>query len=377
MRIRRLILVLLFAAVPLCPVSSQTEPPATPSASSSLSSYYLSNGNVLQLVSADPAGASYPEWQVWLYKNPVPESNYGSGLAYVRWGVIQGASARSVIQQLDSYQQFERAYTNFFGENTWGSLTFSYSIGPIAIARQHEDDAYGIASKIFFVNQELQSVVSVLRPSLVNGQHSEADTSIRQYFDEVRDSMQGVARFYDRLSRLPRHNSYLAKELALLIPHVNQPGNTVSKVTRILPSVKLPSNKDWMSYSEFAGSEGTITCTVTEVGASARVQESWTGGDGTMSGTNIITIVPYENIGDVGVWATSFGSELRWTLHVESANHDGFPQTIRSPERATPKRTYPAVDLKSTVEAVFLDFTNPSELENAYAFFLYHKQRGM
>jgi hypothetical protein len=376
MRIRGLILALFFATVLFRPVSSQTEPQG--SAFSTPSSYYVSNGNTLQAVNADPAGASYSEWQVWLYTNPVVTSKYTSGLAYVRWGVIQGASARSVIQQLDSYQQFERAYTNFFGENTWGRLTFAYSIGPIAIARQHEaDDAYGLTSKILFLNQGLQSVVFALRPSLVNGQPGDSTTSIRQYFDEVRDSMQGVARFYDRLSRRPTQHSYLAQELALLIPHVDQAESAVSKVTRILPSVTPPSNKGWMSYSEVAGNEGTITHTITEIGESAWVQESWTGGDGSMSGTNIITIVPYQSIGSLEVWATSFGSEPRWTLHIESANHDGFPQSILSPERATSKRTYPAVNLKSTDESVYLDFTNSAELENAYAFFLFHKQRGM
>lgn len=377
MRIRLLILALFFPAVLCRPVSSQTESQGSPRAFSSSSSYYVSNGNTLQLVNADPAAASYSEWQMWLYQHPVRASKYTNGLAYVRWGVIQGASARSVIQQLDSSQQFERAYTNFFGENTWGRLTFSYSIGPIAVARQHEaDDSSGLASKIFFLNQGLQSAVFALRPSLVNGQPGDA-TSVRQYFDEVRDSMQGVARFYDRLSHRPTQHSYLAQELALLTPHVDQAESAVSKVTRILPSVKLPSNKDWMSYSEMAGNEGTITHTVTEIGESAWVQESWTGGDGSMSGTNIITIVPYQSIGSLEVWATSFGSEPGWTLHIESANHDGFPQSIVSPERATPKRTYPAVNLKSTDESVYLDFTNATELENAYAFFLFHKQRGM
>lgn len=377
MRIRGLILALFIAAVLCRPVSSQTESQGTPSAFSSPSSYYVSNGNTLQLVNADAAGSSYSEWQMWLYKYPVRTSKYTSGLAYVRWGVIQGASARSVIQQLDSYLQFERAYTNFFGENTWGRLTFAYSIGPIAIASQHEDDSSGLNSKIFFLNQRSQSAVFALRPSLVNGQPGDTTTSVRQYFDEVRDAMQGVARFYDKLSRRPTQYSYLTQELALLTPHVDQAESAVSKVTRMLPSVKLPSNKDWMSYSEVAGNEGTITHTVTEIGESAWVQESWTGGDGSMSGTNIITIVPYQSIGTLEVWATSFGTEPRWTLHIQSANHNGFPQSIVSPERATPKRTYPAVNLKSTDESVYLDFTNSAELENAYAFFLYHKQRGM
>ncbi len=378
MRIRHAILILLFAAALCWPVSSQTEPRGTPGAFSFPSSYYLNNGNTLQLVDANPAGAGYPEWQVWLYTTPVSQAQYASSLAHVRWGVIEGASAESAIKQLDSYQQFERAYTNFFGENTWGRFTFSYSIGPIAIARQHEaDNASDLTSKIFFLNQGLQSAVFALRPSLVNSQRSDAASPVRQYFDEVRDSMQDVARFYDKLSRLPTQHSYLAQQLALLTPHVDQAEGAVSQVTRILPSVKLPSNKDWMSYSEFAGIEGTITHTITEIGASAWVQDTWAGGDGSMAGTNIVTIVPYQDIGNLEVWARSFGSEPRWTLHIESANHEGFPQAITSPERSTAKRTYPAVNLKSTDNSVFLDFASPTELENAYAFFLYHKQRGM
>ena len=378
MRKRPFALSVLLAAVLYWPISSQAEPLAvSPSTNvaSDPSSYYLRDGNTLRLVTANPAKADYSHWEVWLYPYTVRISNYAGGLAYVRWGMIQGDSAKTVMDQLTSYQQFERAYTNLFGQNTWGRLTFSYSLGPIAIANEPPlQDTYVLGSTIDSLSQGLRLAVSELEPSLLNARPGAAADSVRQYFNEVRDSMQDVSRFYDQLSRLPTQHNYLAQKLALLAPHVTQAETVSPQVIQVLPSVRPPSATDWMSYSEQEGREGTVTKTITEIGSSAWIQESWTGGDGSMSGTKIITIVPYQDIGTINIWAHSFGNQRLWTLSIEPANHGGFPQSTSSPDRTTPERTYPAVNLKSTDASIFLDYNNPTEAEEAYAFFLYHKQ---
>jgi hypothetical protein len=358
--------------------SSQTAASVATPQQGSYSSYYVWNGNALQVVNGDPAGANYAVWQVWLYPKSVRVSGFGSGLAYARWGAMQGPSARAVIKQLAAYQQFERAYTNFFGANTWGRFTFSYPVGPVAVAEQGpRDDPYSLHWKIDLLNQRLESVVPELRSSLVNGEGNETPASVQQYLEQVRNSMQDIARFYDKLSRLPTEGNYLAQELARLTPGVNQAESATPKVIAILPTVKLPTSKDWMTQTEFAGRDGTISVTVTEMGSSAWVQQSWTGGDGSMAGTKIITIVPYQDIGTLDIWMPHLGNDQRWTLHIQPANRSGFPQSVTSPERVTSKRTYPAVDLKTSGEAVYLEFSNTREAQEAYAFFLHHKERGI
>jgi hypothetical protein len=357
--------------------SSQTPASAGAPQEASYSSYFVWNGHSLQTVNGDPAGANYAEWQVWLYPKSVRVSGSGSGLAYARWGAIQGPSARAAIKQLDDYQQFERAYTNFFGANTWGRLTFSNSVGPVAVVEPGQrDDPYSLHWKIDLLNQRLESAVPELRASLANAEGNEAPPSVQQYFEQVRNSMQGVARFYDKLSRLPAEDNYLSQELAHLTPGVNQAESAIPKVTAILPTVKLPANKDWMKQTQFAGRDGTINVTITEMGSSAWVQQSWTGGDGSMAGTKIITIVPYQDIGTLDIWMPHLGNDQRWTLHIQPANRNGFRQSVTSPERVTSKRTYPAVDLKTSGESVYLEFSNTRDAQEAYAFFLYHKQRG-
>ncbi len=117
--------------------------------------------------------------------------------------------------------------------------------------------------------------------------------------------------------------------------------------------------------------------TITEMGSSAWIQQSWTGGDGSMSGTKIITIVPYQDIGTLDVWMPGLGNDQRWTLRIQPANPNGFPQSVTSPERASATRTYPAVNLKTNEESVYLEFSNTREAQDAYAFFLYHKERGI
>jgi hypothetical protein len=96
-----------------------------------------------------------------------------------------------------------------------------------------------------------------------------------------------------------------------------------------------------------------------------------------MSGTKIIMIVPYQNIGTLDIWTPRLGNDQRWTLRIKPANPSGFPQSVTSPERATAKRTYQAVDLKTSGGSVYLEFSNTREAQDAYAFFLYHKERGI
>lgn len=343
----------------------------------SYSSYYVWNGKTLQMVNARPADANYAEWQVWLYSKSVRVTGSGSGLAYACWGVLEARSARAVMKQLAAYQEFERASTTFFGANSWGRFTFSYPIGPIAEAEQGQtDDPYSLHSKIDQLNQRLESKVPELRSSLLNGEGNEARASVQQYFEEVRNSMQDVARFYYKLSRLPAERNYLSQELARVTPGVNQAEGAIQKVTAILPTVKLPASKDWMTQTEFAGRDGTIQITVTEIGSSAWVQQSWTGGDGSMAGTKIITIVPYQDIGRLDISMSHLGNDERWTLRIQPANRNGFRQSVTSPERVTKKRTYPAVNLKTSGESVYLEFSSSRGAQEAYAFFLYHKERG-
>jgi len=344
----------------------------------SYSSYYVCKGDALQLVDGDPAGADYAKWQVWLYLQNVRVSPSGLGLAHVRWGVIQGPSARAVMEQTATYQQFERAYTSFFGANAWGRLTFSHLVGPIAVPEPGRgNDPYGLLSKVDLLNHQLGSVVAELRPSLVNGDYSEATTPVQQYLEQVRSSMQDIARFYDKLSRLPAERNYLGQELARLTPGVNQAESAVPKVRAILPSVKLPVSKDWLTHTEPAGREGTVNVTITEMGSSAWVRQNWTGGDGSMSGTEIITIVPYQDIGNLDIRLLDWGNGQRWSLSIQPANPNGFPQSVKSPERTTATRTYPAVNLKTSEEFLYLEFSNPGEAQDAYTYFLYHKERGL
>lgn len=361
-------------AIPCRTIWSQTAVGSSATAQVSYSSYYVRNGDALQLVNGDPARENCTQWQIWLLPASVRVSRYGVGLAYARWGVIDGPSAKAVAQQLEHSQEFERAYTNFFGANAWGRFTFAYPVGPIAMKEDAQENDL-LRSRINLLNHQLESVVSELHGSLVNGEPNQAPL-VQQDFEQLRESMQDVARFYDKLSRLPAARSYLNQIFAILAPGVERAENAVPRITAILPTVKLPLSKDWMTQAESAGSDGTINVAVKEMDSSAWVQQSWTGGDGRMAGTKIITIVPYQNIGTLDISMGHFGKDARWTLRIQPENSRGFIQSITSPERHTVKRTYPAVDLKTTDGSVYLDFSDISDAQNAYAFFLYHKERG-
>jgi hypothetical protein len=248
-------------------------------------------------------------------------------------------------------------------------------VEPIALAEGAAAEPSELLSKINFLNQRLTSVAATLRSSLENGESAKTASSVQGYFGQVRDCLEDTARFYDQLGRLPAQRTYLSQELARLGAAVAQAENTVPKVRAALPTVKLPSGNDWMTQVQQQGNEGIVEVKVVEVGSAAWVQQSWTGGDGSMAGTVIVTIVPYQDIVTLDAWVES--PNHGWTVRIGSASANGFPQSVSSPERKVATRTYAAVDLKTTERYIYLEFPDPTNAQDAYTFFLYHKQRGL
>lgn len=147
------------------------------------------------------------------------------------------------------------------------------------------------------------------------------------------------------------------------------------KITGVLPSVKLPTSKTWMSHAEKAGSDGTIQVDVAESRSGVSVQKTWTGGDGSMAGTVIITMIPYTDIGKIDFEPPTVKDSDTWTVRVQSAGIP-FPQTVDSPERKTVRCTFPAVHDATTENSTYFVFHNSREAQDAYTYFLYHKQLG-
>lgn len=156
---------------------------------------------------------------------------------------------------------------------------------------------------------------------------------------------------------------------------MSQAENGLPEITAVLPSVKLPTSKAWMSHPERAGSDGTVKVDVTETGSGVSVQKIWTGGDGSMTGTVIITTIPYAAIGKIDFEPPTGEGDETWEVRVQSASTP-FPQTVDSPERKTARGTFPAVHDATTENSTYFVFRNSREAQDAYAYFLYHKQLG-
>jgi hypothetical protein len=335
--------------------------------------YYVNSGTGVKAVDGDPARAGYSEWQVWLYPRAVNVSRYGGVLFYGRWGVVHASSARAVMEQLVALQEFERAYAAFFGPNSWGPFTFSYPIGPIAVVGK---DAPAVTSDADLLAGRLTRLVQAVMPSLRNGQRGNVPASAEAYLEQLHNCLASIGQLYEKAFRLPNENSYLTREFAPLPPSVTHLESLLPELRAALPSVALPTNTDWMSQTAHEGSDGTVAVTVKEADSGVVVRQSWSGGDGRMSGTVVDTVIRYRDIGNLNVWLPLWAGQQRWTLHIEAASRRGFPQRLTSPERATPRHTYAPVDLTTSESSIYLEFSNPSDAQNAYAFFLYHRERG-
>ncbi len=340
--------------------------------------YYVFNGTTLQVVDDASFYQTDQQWQVWLYQEDVHIPRYTAGLQYSRWGLIQGRSAESVKGRLKAAQDFEKAYLNFFGPGTWGRYTFSNALDPIAITDQSMeknpaalDERYQLDGLYDRVNKLIVRV----QPSLENNESQGPASSVKEYFDQIRDALQQASKLYSRLAQPNPRVYFIRTKVAQTERAVVLAGNNVPKITATLPSVKLPTSNAWMSHTEVAGSDGTIRVEVTQVGSAVSVRQTWSGGDGGMTGTVIVTTVPFDDLGRIYFRRAMGIGDGAWTVVVESA-HGAFPETLDSPLRQKAMRIFPAVHLNTTANSIYFSFADPAEARDAYAYFLYHQQLG-
>lgn len=340
--------------------------------------HYVYDGKTLQVVNEDLAPPKGNRWQVWLYQEGVRIPRYTVGLQYSRWGLIEGNSVEDVLRQLEASQSFEAAYSKFFGSGTWGRYTFFNPLGPIAVTDRHFEDQPAALAEVYqlcWLHARVNKLIRTATPSLENNQSQGPASPVEGYFDRIRDALQRVSKLHSQLSRALPQGQFIEIGIVQARRLVAQAENGVPKITAVLPSVKLPTSKAWMSHAERAGSDGTVQVDVAETWSGVSVQKSWTGGDGSMSGTVIITMIPYADIGKIDFEPPRGKGDDTWTVRVQSASTP-FPQTVDSPERKTARGTFPAVHDATAENSTYFVFRNSGEAQDAYAYFLYHKQLG-
>ena len=346
-----------------------------PAAAQQAPAYYVFDGRNLHVIDDRPVQASYVRWQIWLYPEHVPIPRQTTGLPYSRWGLLEGRSAENVLQQLETFQGFERAYSHFFGPGEWGQYTFFNPVGPIAITSEAVKNEPTEAPYLNQLSGRINTLITTLQPSLENNRNDGSSSSIKDYFEQVENCLAQVARLYGQLNQVHPQLSFIDDGIARTRSTVARAENGIGQITAALPTVKLPTSNSWKFHREWAGSDGIIEVAVSEVGSGVRVQQTWTGGDGGMRGLVVLTTVPYEDIGDVELDGPGRSGGRAWTVRVGSAGSP-FPETGTSPERKTAKGLLRAVNYETTVNFVYFDFSNPAEAQDAYVYFLYHQELG-
>ena len=340
--------------------------------------HYVYDGKIVQITDEELAPAKHKRWEVWLYQEGVRIPRYPAGLQYSRWGLIEDDSPENVTMQLQSSQRFEAAYLQFFGADTWGRYAFFNPLGPIAVTDPALEDQPAALEKLYelrWLHERVNELIRAATPSLENNQSQSPASSVEGYFDQIKDALQRVSKLHSQLSCGRPQLRFIESGIAQAKMQVQQAEANMPKITEVLPSVKLPTSKAWMSHAERAGSDGTIQVEVTESASGISVHQAWTGGDGSMTGTVIITVIPYADIGEIGFKPPTRSADDRWTVRVQSARTP-FLQTVDSPERKTARRTFPPVHDTTEDRSVYFVFENSREAQEAYAYFLYHAQLG-
>jgi len=282
------------------------------------------------------------------------------------------------MQRLRAFQNFEEAYLNFFGPNTWGRYTFANPLGPIAVAGQAIEIQPGVLEKRYQLaelDDRLNGLIALVRPSLENNEGEGLNSPVKEYFDQIRHALEQVIKSYSQLARIQPRLHFIELEIAQTQPAIVKAENLVPKILSVLPSVKLPAEKSWMSQTQKAGSDGTIQVIISEIGSEVSVQQTWTGGDGSMTGTVIVTTIPYNDIRNIDLVPPVSLADPLLIVRVHQAR-DPFAQKFDSPPRRTTRAVFPAVHLTTTESSVYFVFHNSAEAQDALAYFLYHKQLG-
>jgi hypothetical protein len=337
--------------------------------------YYVFDGRNLHVMHDRPVQTSYARWQIWLYPEHVYIPHRIPGSPYSRWGLLEGRSAENAIQQLETFQGFERAYLNFFGPGAWGSYTFLNPFGPIAITSEAVKNEPPEAANLSQLSGRINRLIASLQPSLENNKNNDFSSSLKNYFEHVENCLAQVAGLYSRLNQVNPQLHFIDDGIARTYSTVAQAENGVRQITATLPTVKLPTNQSWKFHKEWAGSDGIIEVTVREGESGVTVQQTWTGGDGGMRGSVALTTVPYEDIGNVEPDPPTRSGDSAWTVRVGSAGNP-FRETWTAPERKTAKGSLRAVNFETTANFVYLVFNNPAEAQDAYVYFLYHQELG-
>jgi len=337
--------------------------------------YYVFDGRNLHVMDERPVQASYARWQIWLYPEHVQITRRTTGLPYSRWGLLEGRSAENVIQQLETFQGFERAYLNFFGPGERGSDTFLNPLGPIAITGEAVKNEPPEAVNLSDLNSRMNRLITTLQPSLENNKNKDLSSSVKDYFEQVENCLEQVAGLYSQLNHANPRLHFIDDGITRTHSRVAQAEYGVRQITATLPTVKLPMNHAWKFHKEWAGSDGIIEVTVSEEESGVTVQQTWTGGDGGMRGAVGLTTVPYEDIGNVDLDAPTRRGDSEWTVRLGSAGSP-FRETWTAPERKTAKGFLRAVNYETTANFVYLVFNNPADAQDAYVYFLYHQELG-
>jgi hypothetical protein len=360
--------------------------------------YYVFNGKTLETANGNPANAKQVRWEVWLYREGVRIPRYTAGLQYSRWGLIEETSAGRVLKRLKAAQRFEEAYLKIFGPDTWGRYTFLNSLGPIAVQEQlteteptetrstetqfvqTQPPELEVLHQLLRLDDRLDRLITTAAPSLENNELKDNENEglsspVKEYFDQIRDALQRVSKLSSQLARIHPQLQSIKLEIAKAQPGIAQAEKDSPKITAVLPSVKLPSTKIWMSQRENDGSDGIKETAITEIGSGVSVQERWTGGDGSMTGTIVLTTIPYDDIGTIDLVPPMPTYDDTWTVRVH-ADRAPFPQKVESPQRRTVRATFPAVNYATTESLVYFVLPNSLDAQDAYAYFLYHKQLG-
>ena len=242
------------------------------------------------------------------------------------------------MQRLRAFQNFEEAYLNFFGPNTWGRYTFANPLGPIAVAGQAIEIQPGVLEKRYQLaelDDRLNGLIALVRPSLENNEGEGLNLPVKEYFDQIRHALEQVIKSYSQLARIQPRLHFIELEIAQTQPAIVKAENLVPKILSVLPSVKLPAEKSWMSQTQKAGSDGTIQVIISEIGSEVSVQQTWTGGDGSMTGTVIVTTIPYNDIGNIDLVPPVSLADSLWIVRVHQAR-DPFAQKFDSPRAGPP-----------------------------------------
>src|SRR5260370_1120950 len=187
--------------------------------------------------------------QVWLLPRGCSHPTLHRRFAVFTLGTDPRKIGRRRQGTAQSRSELRESLFEFLRARHLGSVYVLQCSGPIAITDQAVETNPAAVDERYHLDElydRVNKLIVCVQPSLENNERLGPTSSVKEYFDQIRDALQQVSKLYSQLAHSNPQVYFIRTKVAQTDRAVALAGNNRPKITPILPNRKLPTSPAWM-----------------------------------------------------------------------------------------------------------------------------------